>query len=85
VKPAGPHVKKLDDRSTQMVYLGVEEGSKAHRMFDPVNKKVVVSRDVIFEESVQWKWGSVSGESEQNEFIVEDEAFVSYSGLGAGP
>ena len=55
VKPAVPHIKKLDDRSSPMVYFGVEEGSKAHKMYDPRNKKIVVSRDVIFEESVQWK------------------------------
>ncbi|KAG6506204.1 hypothetical protein ZIOFF_031522 [Zingiber officinale] len=31
VKNAAPHVKKLDDKSSPMVYLGVEEGYKAHR------------------------------------------------------
>ena len=84
VKPAVPHIKKLDDMSNHMVYFGVEEGSKAHRMFDPVNRKIVVSRDVIFEESFYWKWGSVLGEPEPIEFIIDDEAFVSYSGLRAG-
>lgn len=29
-KVTTPHLKKLDDRSQQFVYLGVEEGSKAH-------------------------------------------------------
>jgi hypothetical protein len=53
VKPAVPHIEKLDDRSSPMVYFGVEEGSKAQRMYDPKKKKIVVSRDVIFEESVQ--------------------------------
>lgn len=55
VKPVVPHIKKLENRSSPMVYFGVEEGSKSHRMYDPRNKKIVVSRDVIFEESVQWK------------------------------
>ncbi|KAG6539068.1 hypothetical protein ZIOFF_004221 [Zingiber officinale] len=35
VKNTTPHLKKLDDRSSPMVYLGVEEGCKAHRLFDP--------------------------------------------------
>ena len=48
VKPATPHMKKLDDRSKQMVYFGVENGCKAHRLFDPRHGKIVVSRDVIF-------------------------------------
>nr|GEX57236.1 zinc finger, CCHC-type [Tanacetum cinerariifolium] len=41
-----PHLKKLDDRSIPLIYLGVEEGSKACRLYDPVEKKKHVSRDV---------------------------------------
>ncbi|GKD33055.1 ribonuclease H-like domain, reverse transcriptase, RNA-dependent DNA polymerase [Tanacetum coccineum] len=40
-----PHLKKLDDRSIPMIYLGVEEGSKAYRLYDPIGKKKHVSRD----------------------------------------
>jgi hypothetical protein len=54
VKSTVPHLKKLDDRSTPMVYFGVEEGSKAHRMYNPQTNKIVVSRDVVFEESKSW-------------------------------
>lgn len=39
-----------------MVYLGVEEGCKAHRLLDPRRGKVIVSRDVKFEENVPWQW-----------------------------
>ena len=58
VRPAVPHLKKLDDRSKPMVYLGVEEGSKAYRLYDPNTRRIVVSRDVIFEEDVPWQWGA---------------------------
>ncbi|PWA38442.1 gag-pol polyprotein [Artemisia annua] len=51
-----PHLKKLDDRSIPMVYLGVEEGSKACRLYDPVGKKKHVSRDVKFMETKPWDW-----------------------------
>nr|GFB77190.1 zinc finger, CCHC-type [Tanacetum cinerariifolium] len=46
-----PHLKKLDDRSIPMIYLGVEEGSKACRLYDPIAKKKHVSRDVKFMET----------------------------------
>ena len=46
------YLKKLDDISQLMVYLGVEDGSKAHRLFDPQRGVIHVSRDVIFEENV---------------------------------
>ncbi|CAL2265082.1 unnamed protein product [Prunus armeniaca] len=42
---------KLDDKSTQCVLLGVSDESKAYRLFDPVSKKIIVSRDVVFEEN----------------------------------
>ena len=35
MKVTTPHLKKLDDRSKKVVYFGVEEGSKAHRLYDP--------------------------------------------------
>lgn len=47
---------KLDSRSTTCILLGVSEESKGYRLFDPIAKKVVVSRDVIFEEEKKWDW-----------------------------
>ena len=41
---------KLEDRSTPMVLLGYEEGTKVYRLYDPRGGKVVVSRDVMFDE-----------------------------------
>ncbi|KAD4584327.1 hypothetical protein E3N88_21928 [Mikania micrantha] len=54
--PVTTQLKKLDDRSTPMVYLGSEPGSKAYRMFDPINNQVNVSRDVYFNEKQGWNW-----------------------------
>ena len=41
---------KLNNKSFPCVLLGVSEESKGYRLFDPIAKRVVVSRDVIFEE-----------------------------------
>jgi len=69
VRPGVAHLKKLDDRSIPMVYFGIEEGSKAHRMFNPLTNKIVVSRDVVFEEATKWSWDATYSEefSEQLE------------------
>jgi transposase InsO family protein len=48
VRTAGPHLKKLEDRSHKMMYLGTDEGCKAHRLYDPHHNRIVVSRDVVF-------------------------------------
>ena len=53
------HLKKLDDRSRELVHLGVEPGSKAYRLYDPRSHKVVVSRDVVFDENKAWSWNRV--------------------------
>ncbi|KAK1405413.1 hypothetical protein POM88_005018 [Heracleum sosnowskyi] len=39
-----------------MIYLGSEPGSKAHRLYDPNEGTIHVSRDVIFNESQSWPW-----------------------------
>jgi hypothetical protein len=54
-----------------MVYFGVEEGRKAHRLYDSHSKKIIVNKDVVFEESKVWKWSS--GFAEGSEFIVEED------------
>ncbi|KAD7476991.1 hypothetical protein E3N88_00127 [Mikania micrantha] len=49
-------VTKLSDRSEAMVYLGAEEGSKAFRLFHPKERRLVISREVVFDERRQWTW-----------------------------
>lgn len=48
--------KKLYAKSLPCVLLGISEESKAYRLYDPVEKKIVVSRDVVFEEDKSWSW-----------------------------
>jgi hypothetical protein len=33
-----------------------------HRMFDPQTNRIVVSRDVVFEETVKWDWSAAENE-----------------------
>jgi len=73
VRSAGPHLRKLADRSQRMMYLGVEEGSKAHRLYDAQNNKIAVSRDVVFEENVKFEWGTQNVTDYNVEFQVLDE------------
>lgn len=43
---------KLEDKSFSCVLLGVSEESKGYRLYDPVGKKIVISKDVVFEENI---------------------------------
>lgn len=47
---------KLDDRGRAMVYFGSEPGSKAFRMYDPVENKIRIRRTVRFDEKRGWEW-----------------------------
>lgn len=42
--------------------LGVSEETKAYRLYNPITKKIVVSRDVVFEEDEKWDWGKSGAE-----------------------
>ncbi|GJR59176.1 zinc finger, CCHC-type containing protein [Tanacetum coccineum] len=70
------HLTKLDDRSSRMVYLGNEQGSKAYRLFDPRTQKICVSRDVKFKENETWDWKEymrTQPSEEDNEFPNNDD------------
>ncbi|KAI5388829.1 hypothetical protein KIW84_074478 [Lathyrus oleraceus] len=36
--------------------MWVSEESKAYRLYNPISKGIIISRDVIFEEEEQWNW-----------------------------
>ena len=55
-------LNKLEDRSTVLILVGYERGTKAYRCLDPMNFKVTISRDVIFEESQSWDFSQQRGQ-----------------------
>ena len=54
VRKTKQNLTKLEDRSTPMVFLGYAEDTKAYRLYDPRGDKVIVSRDVLFDEKAAW-------------------------------
>nr|GEY76560.1 ribonuclease H-like domain, reverse transcriptase, RNA-dependent DNA polymerase [Tanacetum cinerariifolium] len=76
-KVPSQRLTKSDDRSSRMVYLGNEQGSKAYRLFDPTKQKICVSRDVKFKENETWDWKEyisehINDESEWTDFKIEN-------------
>jgi hypothetical protein len=70
VKITRPHLQKLDDRSLRTVFIGYEHGqSKAWRVYDPVGKRVDVTRDTIFDEAACWDWGASA--HDPGSFVVD--------------
>jgi hypothetical protein len=56
VKVVWPNLKKLDDRSTPMIFVRYDPGSAAYTCYNPVTKSVHISTDVIFDEEAMWNW-----------------------------
>ena len=48
--------KKLDDKGEKSVFLGVSEASKAYKLSNPFTKKIMTSKDDIFDEENTWNW-----------------------------
>ncbi|KAJ7976200.1 Retrovirus-related Pol polyprotein from transposon TNT 1-94 [Quillaja saponaria] len=47
---------KLDDRSVKYVFIGYDSNSKWYKLYNPRNGKIIVSRDVEFNEDETWDW-----------------------------
>lgn len=45
---------KLDNKSIKCIFLGISIESKAYRMYDPVQQKVIISKDVVFLKNEAW-------------------------------
>jgi hypothetical protein len=69
VRNTKPHLKKLDDRGRKMISVGYERGTKAYKAYDPVTKKVTITRDVVFGDDAQWDWFS----SEEEDVTCHDQ------------
>lgn len=65
--------KKLDDILSVLVPLGTEPRSKSYRLLDPSTRRIVVSRDVVFEEFKEWSWTKANDNNEDNEFVISQD------------
>ncbi|KAF7112931.1 hypothetical protein RHSIM_RhsimUnG0178000 [Rhododendron simsii] len=66
--------KKLDDKGEKCIFLGVSDQSKAYKLYNPITKKILISRDVIFDEAQTWPWNTnVVGEQIPTSFDGEND------------
>jgi hypothetical protein len=48
--------KKLDDKSKKYIFIGYDEKSKVYKLYDPIEKKLMVSGDIKMNEKTHWDW-----------------------------
>ena len=47
---------KFDDKSVRCIFVGYVNGTKGYRLYHLEKKKIIISRDVIFDEKASWDW-----------------------------
>jgi len=48
---------KLDDKSGKFIFVGYDQSSRGYKLYNPENNKIVISRDVVFDEEGEWDFG----------------------------
>ena len=46
--------KKIENKRHKCIFVGYSEDTKAYKLYDPVARKVIISRDVQFFENETW-------------------------------
>ncbi|KAG6432525.1 hypothetical protein SASPL_104104 [Salvia splendens] len=47
---------KLDDKGEKCIFVGYGDRVMGYKLYNPLTKKVIISRDVVFEEAQTWSW-----------------------------
>ncbi|KAG6486736.1 hypothetical protein ZIOFF_055315 [Zingiber officinale] len=69
--------EKFDSKGQKLIFIGYSNESKGYRLLDPSTLKIIVSRDVIFDESSSWDF--------KEKQVVESDYYETPSPTEAGP
>ncbi|KAG6405608.1 hypothetical protein SASPL_133200 [Salvia splendens] len=62
---------KLDDKGEKCIFVGYGDRVMGYKLYNPLTKKVIISRDVVFEEDQTWSWEDKKAASSSE--IVPDQ------------
>jgi hypothetical protein len=80
VRNMTPHLKKPKDHGRKMIFVSYESSSKAYHAYNPIMKRVHVTRDMVFDEQAQWDWGAGSDDGKLGS--GDDVFTVEYTTIG---
>lgn len=63
--------EKFDEKGVKNIFVGYSNESKGYHLYNPKTNKIVISRDVIFDESTTWNWESDSNQGPKLFEIIE--------------
>jgi hypothetical protein len=53
-KILNPKRTKLEEKSKKYIFIRYSEKSKAYKLYDPIERKLMISRDVELNEKSRW-------------------------------
>jgi hypothetical protein len=62
----------LDNKSIKCVHLGLSDESKAYKLYDPAQRKIIVSMNVIFDETRGCEWDNKEKQKDSGTLINEE-------------
>ena len=63
--------EKFDEKGEKNIFVGYNNESKGYCLYNPKTNKMVISRDVIFDESATWNWENDSNQGPKMLEIIE--------------
>ena len=64
---------KLDDKSEKCVFICYDSSSKGYKLYNPNNRKIIISRYVKFNQDKAWDWGAQEGDYYTFSLYEEEE------------
>jgi len=58
----------LDDKVMTTIFIGYKH--EGYKMYNPMTKKVIVSRDVTFVEDEEWQWNATPEMDSKNDIFT---------------
>jgi len=68
--------RKLDDKSEPMILIGYHPTS-AYKLYDPERQTMVISRDVVVDETTSWSWEEKENTVTHTSCVLEDKTELS--------
>ena len=63
----------MDYKSETYVFVGYDVRTKGCKLYNPINGKIIISRDVVFNEESSWDWNNT--QEDYNFFpFIDDES-----------
>ncbi|KAI5312301.1 hypothetical protein L3X38_041474 [Prunus dulcis] len=74
---------KLEENSHKCIFVGYGLCEKGYRVYNPRTRKIILSRDVYFDETASWKWENTSNVEVRTPMQMENQDNIEHEQMVA--